>query len=178
MALLSYLLSVAGLVSSIVASLVRGKNMRLILFLIFLGNVLVGTSYLCDGKGINGAAALYLGAVQSIINYFFDSKNKRLPKWLIAIYVVAIIVLNIWVAKGVTALGVLVIVASLSFIMGIIQTSGSKYRFWTFVNMILWITYDILSQTYGALTSHVSLFVFTVAGMIIHDKKRNKEIAQ
>lgn len=178
MALLSYVLSIAGLFSSIAASLVKGKNMKLILFLIFLGNVLVGTSYLCDGKGINGAAALYLGAVQSIINYFFDSKNKPLPKWLIAIYAVAIIVLNIWVAKGVTALGVLVIVASLSFIMCIIQTNGSKYRFWTIVNMLLWITYDVLSQTYGALTSHVSLFVFTVVGMIIHDKKHSEEITQ
>lgn len=176
MEILAFVLSILGLASMIAASLVKGTKMKLILFLVFLGNVLVGTSYLCEGQGINGAAALYLGAVQSIINYFFDSKNKPLPKWLIGIYAVAIIVLNIWVAQGITALGVLVIVASLSFILCIIQTNGAKYRFYTIVNMLLWITYDILSGTYAALTTHISLFVFTVAGMLLHDKKKSKDI--
>ena len=32
--------------------------MKTILFLVFSGNVLVGTSYLVDGSGINGAAKL------------------------------------------------------------------------------------------------------------------------
>lgn len=174
MQMLAYVLSILGLVSMISASLVKGERMKQILFLVFCGNVLVATSYLLDGTGINGAASCYLGGVQSIINYFFDSKNKPLPKWLIAIYAVAYIGLNLWVAQGVTALGILVIVASLTFIMCIGQTNGAKYRFWTVVNMVLWCTYDVLSKSYSAMITHVALLVFTVAGMVIHDRKSAK----
>ncbi len=174
MQILAYILSVAGLVAMISASLVKGERMKTILFLVFCGNALVGTSYLIDGSGINGAAALYLGALQTLINYFFNSKNKPLPKWLIAIYAVAIITLNIWVAGCVTPLGVLVIVASLTFIFCIGQSEGAGYRFWTIVNMLLWCLYDTLAGVYSALVSHGLLLVFTVGAMLWHDRKKEK----
>lgn len=173
MQFLSYVLSILGLVSMICASLTKGRNMKKILFFVFCGNVLVGTSYLIGGSGINGAAACYLGGLQSIINYFFQSKNLPLPKWLIASYAVAIVVLNIAVSGGVSPLGVLVIVASLTFIMCIGQTNGRKYRFWTIVNMALWCLYDVLSASYSALVTHVAQISFTIAGTIIHDRKKH-----
>ncbi len=175
MQIAAYILSALGLLSMICASLTKGEQMKRILFLVFCGNVLVATSYLLEGKGINGAAACYLGGVQTIINYFFDSKNKPLPKWLVALYAVAIIVLNVWVAKGITALGLLVIVASLTFIMCIGQKNGAKYRFWTLVNMILWCLYDILSASYSVLITHIPQLTFAVVGMLIHDRKKSKE---
>lgn len=171
MQILAFVLSLLGLLTSILCSLLKGRRMELILFLVFCGNVLVATSYLLDGKGLNGAAACYLGGVQAIINYFFDVKGKPLPKWLIAIYAVAIIVLNIWVAKGITVLGLLVIVASLTFIMCIGQPNGARYRFWTMVNMVLWCIYDVAAPAYPSLVTHVSILLFTVIGMIIHDRK-------
>ena len=172
---LAFVLSILGLLSMIISSLIKGKRMKLILFFVFCGNILVATSYLLDGKGLNGAAACYLGGVQAIINYFFDVKGKPLPKWLIAIYAVSIVALNIWVAGGVTALGVLVIVASLTFIMCIGQPSGAKYRLWTIINMVLWCIYDILAPAYPSLVTHISLLLFTVIGMIIHDRKANNQ---
>ena len=170
MQILSYVLGILGLVCSITASLIKGKNMKAILFFIFCGNVLVATSYLVGGSGINGAACCYLGGAQAIINYFFDSKGKPLPNWLVAIYAVSIIALNLAVG-GFSPLGILAIVASLTFILCIGQKSGSRYRFWTVVNMVLWCTYDVLSKSFGALSSHIPLLLFTVAGMIIHDRK-------
>ncbi len=171
MQILSYVLSLLGLVSMILASLIKGQNMKKILFFVFCGNVLVATSYLIGGSGINGAASCYLGGIQAIINYFFDSKNKPLPHWLVAVYAIAFIALNLAVG-GFSALGILAIVASLTFIMCIGQKNGAKYRFWTIVNMILWCVYDILSKSYGALATHIPLLVFTVVGMLIHDKKK------
>ncbi len=171
MQILSYVLSILGLVSMISASMVKGKNMKLILFFAFCGNILVATSYLIGGSGINGAASCYLGGVQAIINYFFESKNKPLPKWLIVLYGLAFVALNLAVG-GFSPLVILAIVASLTFVIGIGQKNGAKYRFWTIVNMILWCVYDVISKSYSALTSHIPLLIFTVAGMIIHDKKK------
>ena len=165
------ILSVLGLVSMILASLIKGNKMKLTLFFVFWGNFLVATSYLLDGKGINGAAACYLGSVQVLINYIFESKNKPLPKWLLGIYALLIVAVNIYVANGVTPLGIWVIVTSLTFIICISQPNGKGYRFWTIVNMCMWCIYDIIAFAFPSLITHVILFVFTVAGMIIHDKK-------
>ena len=175
MTVLSYILSLSGLVSMIMASLVKGDKMKTTLFLVFCGSVLVGTSYLFDGSGINGAAALYLGALQTLINYFYESKQKPIPKWLISCYAIAIVTLNIAVAGKVTALGILVIVASLTFIFCIGQKNGAGYRFWTIINMLLWCLYDILAGVYSALLTHGALLVFTVGGMIMHDINKDKK---
>jgi hypothetical protein len=174
MEILSYVLSLIGLASMIAASLVKGRSMKVILILVFCGNISVALSYLLGGSGINGAASCFIGGAQSIINYFFDSKNKPLPKWLVAVYALAFIGVNIWVA-GVNFLCILAILASLTFIMCIGQKSGAKYRFWTIVNVVMWGIYDIVSKSYGALFTHVPLLLFTIAGMIIHDRKKKAE---
>jgi hypothetical protein len=148
--------------------------MKRILFLVFCGNVLVATSYLVGGSGINGAASCYVGSIQAIVNYFFNSKGLPLPKWLIAVYCLAFIVCNL-VVGGFNGLAVLAIVASLTFVMCIGQSSGAKYRFWTLFNITLWGVYDILSESYSALITHVVLLVFTIVGMIVHDRKKKVE---
>ncbi len=167
MQILSYILSFGGLASMIIASLIKGKNMKTILLFVFLGNILVATSYLLTG-GINGAVSCYIGAAQTIINYFFDVKKKPLPRWLIAVYAVAFVVLNLM--TGFSWLCLLAIVASLTFILCIGQKVGSKYRFWTLVNMGLWCLYDVLSGSFGVLFTHGTQLVFAVVGMIIHDR--------
>ena len=171
MQILSYVLSILGMISMISASLIKGKNMKAILFLVCCANFLVATGYLLGGSGINGAASCFLGGIQSIVNYFFESKEKPLPRWLIAIYAVSFVAVNIAVG-GFAPIVIFAIVACLSFIMGIVQKNGAKYRFWIIVNTCLWILYDIVSKSYGALTSHIPLLIFTVAGMIIHDRKQ------
>ena len=145
--------------------------MKQIMFFVFCGNFLVATSYLIAGSGINGAASCYLGSLQAIVTYFFDAKGKPLPKWLIAIYALSFVACNILVG-GLTPYTALAIVATLTFIMGIGQKSGAKYRFWTLLNLILWLTYDAITATYSALLSHILILLFTVAGMIIHDRKK------
>ncbi len=174
MDILAYVLSFLGLVSMIVASLIKGQNMKKILFFVFCGNILVGVSYLLGGSGLNGAASCFLGGVQSIINYFFESKNKPIPKWLVIVYGLSFIGLNLAVG-GFSMLGILAIVASLSFVMCIGQKSGKKYRFWTIVNMVLWCVYDVISKSYSVLATHVPQLLFAVVGMIIHDRKKKTE---
>ena len=171
MQILSYILSSLGLFSMIGASLIKGEKMKQILLLVFCGNFLVATSYLLNGSGINGAASCYLGSVQSIINYFYDSKNKPLPKWLIAVYGLSFIAVNLWVSGSITPLCILAIIAALTFIMGILQNSGAKFRFWNMTNLVLWCCYDFFSKAYAGLLTHVPLLVFNSVSMLIHDRK-------
>ncbi len=169
---ISMALSLGGLVAMILASTVKTKSMKVILALVFAGNFLVATSYLIDGNN-NGAACCYIGAAQALINYFFDKKNMPIPMWLVGIYAIVIVVANVAVLS--VFIDILAIIASLTFIMCIGQSNGAKYRFWTIVNMVLWITYDIIKGSYAALFTHVSLLLFTILGKLIYDRKRAKE---
>ena len=167
---MSYVLSAIGMTCILSASIVKGKNMKLILFLVFAANASVATGYLLSGSGINGAVTCYIGAAQTIINYFFGCKNKPIPKWLIAIYALAFISVNL-LFGGFTWICLLAIVASLIFILCIGQKSGARYRFWTILNVLLWMLYDVVAPAYAGLVTHIPQFVFTVAGLIIHDRK-------
>ncbi|MBQ6999003.1 MAG: YgjV family protein [Clostridia bacterium] len=176
MQVLSYILSTLGLISMLVASAVKGKRMKLILFLAFCGNLFVATSYHIGGSGINGAAACYLGAVMTIINYFFESKDIPLPKWLISIYAICMVALNLWVAGGLSLFSGIAIIASLVYILAIIQKSGAGYRFWTIINMILWCTYDIITGSYSVLITHVPQLVTALVSAFFHDRKGKQNV--
>ena len=171
MQILSYILSILGLLSLLLASVTKGERMRLILFLIFLGNVLLGTSYFVGGEGINAAASCFLGACQSILNYTFTSKKKPVPKWLLAIYMLAFIGLNLWIEKGITLPGMLVIVGSFTFIMCITQSSGIPFRLWSMANAAIYCVYDGVTGSHGALITHIVLFLFALVGLLFVDLK-------
>ena len=164
--------SALGTICVCVSPLLKGKDMKLILLCVFSANALVGASYLVTGAS-NGAVTCFVGAAQAIINYFFDRKNKSLPIWLIAIYAVAFIVMNILVFEVLEDL--VAMLASLSFILCIGQKNGMKYRLCTALNSSLWITYDLISRAYGPLLTHGILFGTVIFGIIIHDIRKKEE---
>ena len=75
MDILAFVLSTLGTVCICIPPILKGKNMKLILFLVCCGNAFVGVAFLLEGKGLNGAASCFVGAVVTIINYFFEAKE-------------------------------------------------------------------------------------------------------
>ena len=168
---LAIVLSVLGTVSICIPSLIKGKNMKLILLFVFLANVLVATSYFLTGA-YNGAVSCGIGGAQAIINYFFDRKNKKLPVWLIAVYIAAFAVVNLMVFTRLVDL--VALVASVSFVLCIGQKNGAKYRLCTALNASLWITYDLLSRSYGPMLTHSILLLTALAGIVIYDIRKKQ----
>lgn len=168
---LSYLLSLTGLAAIIASLLIKGKNMKLILFFLTVGNTLMGLSYLCVSNE-NGALTCFIATVQSIINFFFSRKNKAVPVWLMAIYAISFVTVNLMVFSA--WFDLLAIAASLMSVMLVSAVSGKLFRRWALANNLTWCVYDIISGSYGTLISHLVLSGFTAVGMIMHDLKRTK----
>lgn len=173
MMILAYVLNLLGLLALILASLIKGEKIKKTLFLVTCGNLLVAVGYLCGGKGFNGAVTSFLAGGQALINYFFDAQNKPLPKWLIGLYALSFVGVNIWLS-GVNFLSILAILAAMTCVMGLIQKNGAGYRFWTLLNCILWSFYDIFSKAYNGLIVHATMLIITLAGMILNDRKQTK----
>lgn len=171
MEILSLILSVVGFCAAVAPNLIKGKNMKLILFFLVCANTLYAFSYLAGGSGINGAVSGFLGAAIAGSNYFFDSRNRDVPKWMIAIYCVAFVSLHL-IIGGFTLVSVISILAALAFVLGIIQKNGKMYRIWAFANIVLWVVYDICSKSWEILPVHSIQLISVIAGMLLHDRKK------
>lgn len=170
----AFILSILGTVCACLPSLLKGKNMTGILLCVFLANAFVGISYVITGA-FNGAGSCFLGAVQTVINYFFDRKNKKLPTWLIVIYALSFAIVNLLVFDSI--LDIIALLATLAFVMSIAQNSGPKFRIWALLNASLWATYDVCSLSFGPLVTHGIQTLTAISGIVIHDFRKGKKEA-
>lgn len=148
-----------------------GKKMSTILAFNFMGNLLVGLSYLCI-KGYSGAAICFVACFQVSINYLFDVKGKKLPVWLVIVHAVVFLLVNlITFAKW---FDVLALLAAFTFVLSVAQNNAKYYRFLYITNSFLWIIYDVLAHAYGNLFTHTALFVGIAVAIYIRDRKVQK----
>lgn len=167
---LAFFLSTLGTISTCIPPLLKGKNMKRILLLVFFSNVFVGASYAITGA-FNGAATCGIGALQTIINYFFERKERPIPKWLIAVYALSFTAANLLVFSHATDM--IALLAALMFVMGISVKNGKRYRVWTLINTALWGLYDLVTLSFGPLSTHSILLATIIFGMVVHDRKKD-----
>lgn len=164
---LSFIATVLGLCEPF------GKKMKTILIFNFSGNLLVGISYLAVVK-YSGAAICLAACVQVLINYCFDVKHKKIPGWLIAVYMVVFAAVNIF---SFTAwYDCFSFVAAMLFVLSVAQSSAKYYRLLYVTNSMTWIVYDFFAGAYGNLFTHIALFVGTALAIFIRDLKQKKNI--
>ncbi len=174
MDILAIILNLIGVAFAMASSLWKKATMKQILLLICGANLLIATSYLFQGEGINGAVSCYLAFIMAIVNYLFQSKNKPIPKWLIGIYALSFIVVNI-ISNGFDLYTLLAITAALFFVASLLQSAGKGYRFCSVFNTAIWSAYDILVGAFAALLTHGTLLMVNLIGVILYDvKKENK----
>ena len=173
MEIAAIVLNVLGLAIIVSTYILKKASMKQILLLIFLANLMVATSYLLGGDGINGAVSGYMACAMTIINYFIQAKQKPIPKWLIGIYAVSFVAVNLIISE-LNVFTVLAIGAALFFVASIVQSGGKGYRLCSVGNSVLWSAYDILTGSYGALLTHGSLLVVTLGSFLLYDVWKKK----
>ncbi len=169
MLIISYTLSFIATVLGIIEPF--GKKMRDVLILNFLGNALVGISYLLVSQK-SGAIICFVACVQVIINYCFDKKEKKIPAWIIGLYAIAFIVANIFVFAAWYDL--FAFAASMLYVLSVAQNNPKFYRVLYMSNSAVWIAYDVFAKAYGNLTTHIVLFIATITAIIVRDKLKKR----
>ena len=171
MEILAFVLSTLGTVCICISPLLKGKDMGLILLLVFFTNALMAASYVLTGA-FNGAATCSVAAIMSIINFFFEQKSKPLPVWLIVLYAATFTLVNLLIFAHIT--DIIALLAALVLIAQVSQKSGKAYRLLALANTILWIIYDLITSAFGPLCTHAILLATILFRMIVHDKKHKK----
>ena len=162
-------LSLSSTACIILTSYIRG--IRWLLFLQAMGNLTIALGYLLD-QSYRGAASCLIGAATAIISGLYDAKGRNVPMFMICIYAAAFIVANLCTFTA--WYSAIALLASVVYVLSIIQKSGMFYRVWATVNMLLWVSYDIFAAAYGSLTSHTIMILFILSGIVL-DKIRDKK---
>ncbi len=170
MAYISYIVSFIATILGLLEPF--GKKMKTILLFNFTGNFLVGISYLLTGSN-SGAAICAVACGQVLVNYIFDTKEKKVPIWLIIIYAVAFLAVNL--LSFAAWYDVLSLIAAMLFVISVAQSNSKHYRVLYFLNSAVWIFYDFLAGAYGNLITHIVLLIATFTAIIIRDKKKETQ---
>ena len=169
--LISYIASGITLILGIIEPF--NKKMKVILVYNFIGNFLVSLSYLLVSS-YSGAGICAIACIQVIVNYIYESKEKKVPYWVVALYALSFV--------GVNALSfaywydAFSLIAALCFVFSMVQKNPVIYRILYVCNSTLWIVYDVFSGAYGNLVTHVTLFAATLIAILLRDVRgKSKE---
>lgn len=170
MQIASYILSFVATVLGLIEPF--NKKMKTVLIFNLLGNILVGVSYFLDA-GYSGGFICAVAVVELIINYTFTSRDKKIPVWIIVLNACLFIAVNLITFKYWYDL--LALLASLLFVLSIVQASAKFYRVLYILNSLVWIAYDVLAKVYGNLFTHGVLFIAILIAIIVRDVKKEKD---
>lgn len=152
-----------------------GKKMRSVLIMNLIGNLLVAISYLLVAS-FSGAAVCFTACVQVVINYIYDMRGKKLPVSLLFCYAAAFCIVNLTVFTGwydLISLG-----ATMVYVLAMAQSNVRWFRVLYALNSLLWIFYDIITQSYGNLWTHVILLVFTGLSIWLQQRQGGQKDAK
>lgn len=151
------------------------KNMKFLLALQIISNGLLMLNFALLNAW-SGALTAILATVQTIIIFIFRITNKKIPNYVIILFMASFIVGTI--ITYTRLLDIVPCIAALIFVISIIQTRASVCRVYSMANSALWIVYDIGSGAWTTIITHALLLCSSVIGIIRHDigKKRYNNV--
>jgi hypothetical protein len=159
---------------------IQRKHKENILFMFSFSTLLCAVAfYLLEAD--SGALACLIMSIFTVICFVIDKKKKKVPIGLATIFVLAIILANVFTVQGI--LDVLPVFASVLYVIGIVQVKEKMIRVLTFSNLILWIIYDcamgaytaILADGFFAISNGIAILRFDIVSKLLnktgaHDK--------
>ena len=121
-----------------------------------------------------GAGTGIIATVQTIVNYGFKSKDKKIPVSLTVFFMILYVASSFFTYKGIA--DILPLIASLIFAVAIMQEKASVCRLLSLGNSALWLIYDICIMAYTTTLTHGILLVSVIVAIIRLDIKEWKKV--
>ncbi len=159
---------IVGLIVSV--AMVQFRNLKHVLIGSILSNLMVGLSY-AFLNGMSGAWICIVAAVQALViflinTYDLEVKKKNIISGIFAaIYVMGtIVVYQGWV-------DILSCMCAFLYVLAILQTEASKYRWFMLANSVLWILYAITTGAYINIITHGSVLLSVIISKLRLDRE-------
>lgn len=155
-----------GIICNITAMQINKKKKILIFF--SLANIAFSIHYYLL-NAISGAIVCLVEGIEAIINNNIEKKKKKIPIWLIIIYILIAIILSYFSYKSIIDL--LAISAAFLYIVLILLKKEKSIRTTSLIIAILWLIYDLIYKSVIASFSDILLITSTAVGIYRFDIK-------
>ena len=120
-----------------------------------------------------GAGTGIIATVQTIVNYGFKAKDKKIPLSLTVFFMILYVISSYFTYKGIA--DILPLIAALIFAVAVMQEKASVCRLLSLGNSALWLTYDFCIMAYTTTLTHGILLVSVIVAIIRLDIKEWKK---
>ena len=160
---------ICGIIVSIAAiTSMQLKNIKHIMVCRLVCNGVGALSYILVG-GLSGCGIYLVAVAQSVVYYFFRSKDKKAPLWIALIFICLYPLCSATTYKN--PVDLISAMAALTCALSLIQEKPSRYRIFMLLNGIIWMIYDINVGAYTMIISHVATALSAGIGIIRLDIK-------
>ena len=169
--LIAQMFGVIGIVFSVLSMQMKTKKNIMIML---IGLNLASALNFLFLESYSGCYVCFFGVVETVINYLFDSKNKKVPIYVIGIYVIVNIILGI--SSYNEMLDIIPILCALLYCATVCTKKESNIRKEMLLNQILWLVYDLIVKAYMFSISNILTIVSTIISMYRYDYKKKNNV--
>lgn len=171
-------MSVLSYVASVLATALNlcepfCKKMKQVLALYFFANAFAGLSYLLVGS-LSGGMGSFIGAFQTMINFLYNAKGKKLPYRIIIFHAITLYSMYLFTFRY--WYDFILILTSTAFVLSMAQQKVKIYRILCVINIALFILYDCFASAYGNCMMHSVQLAVVLTGVLVRYIKTKREI--
>ena len=158
---------ILGIIFSVLS--MQMKTKRNIMIMLLALNLASALNFLFLNS-IPASLVCFFAVFETFINYLFDSKNKKVPLYVIAFYIIVNILLGASTYK--TVLDIIPVTCAIIYCLTVCMKKESNIRKLMFSNQSLWLVYDIIVKAYMFSISNVLTLISIIIAMYRYDYKK------
>lgn len=142
------------------------KEKKNILKLMIISSIAFAVNMFMLG-GISGGVISLIGALQTFINYQYDKREIKYPKWLIILYMIIAVVCGMFSYKSL--IDILPVICSVLFSVSILQSKEKNIRRTMLLMFILWTIYSFAIKAYTTAVVDAIQSILTIIAIVKND---------
>ena len=169
-----YIAQCLGIVAATLKILsIQFKDKNKILIMFMLVNLVGGTGLFLL-EGYTGSLICFVAVIQTLINYIYVRKDKKLPSYYIPIYVIMSLSVGLYSYRE--WMDIFTLICAMLYIASICQTKENKLRIYALLNIICWLIYNSYHRAYTDIFFKVIFLISNLNAIYKYDIKKKTEI--
>lgn len=152
-----------------VVAVQRAKRKNILLWFI-LSDIVFAISYVLFNLK-SAAVIVCVDTIITLVNYRLSLKNKKINKYLGAFFIIIAISTSVYTYERLW--DILPIISSVTYTLSVMQVKEKNIRFLIFINLISWLTYDIIGKAFVTVCTDACSLFSTFTGIIRYDILKN-----
>lgn len=165
--IIAQIFGIIGIIFSVLSMQMKTKKN---IMLMLLGLNLASALNFLFLNSISGSLVCFFAVLETIINYIFDSKNKKVPIYVVIFYIIVNLALGIATYHHI--IDIIPIICALLYCATVCTSKEANIRKIMFGNQTLWLIYDLIVKAYMFSISNILTLISIIISIYRYDIKK------